>query len=132
CAALVDPEGETVDYGGVGDPYDIRILAAELRLLQQRLAEAPHLSQADQFMVRGQRKTFLLQALPEGYALAAQLPQGISEPSQRAVAVASERLSQEAGFRTGNTDVLRCRELAVEEACGGTHRPEAVSVDGEW
>ena len=33
AAALVDKEGETVDYAGRISPYEIRVAAAELRLV---------------------------------------------------------------------------------------------------
>ena len=33
CAALVDRDGETVDYGGRGSPYEMRVAAAHLRIV---------------------------------------------------------------------------------------------------
>ncbi len=33
AAALVDGEGETVDYAGLLSPYDIKVLAAEWRIV---------------------------------------------------------------------------------------------------
>ncbi len=131
CAALVDAEGETVDYGGRGDPFDIRVVAAELRLLQQRVSEAKHLSPSLQLVIRAKRKSFLLEALPEGYALALQLPRCATGISERALGLAVRRLCEEAGFPVPPTGVASWRSIDVEETPGRSHRPAAVSVGGQ-
>lgn len=128
CAALVDREGETVDYGGRGDPFDIRILAAEWRLVLQYLEGAKHLGQSQQFSVRAQRKSFLVVPLPEGYALVAELARRATGASDRAVNEAFLRLCEEAGFNTSET---QWRRVKVTEERGHSRRPESMSVEGE-
>ncbi len=128
CAALVDREGETVDYGGRGDPFDIRVLAAEWRLVLQYLGEAKHLGDSREFSVRAQRKSFLVVPMPEGYALVVELCRRATGASDRAVSEAVRRLCDEAGFSTGEP---QWRSVQVTEERGHSRRPESVSVEGE-
>ncbi len=130
CAALVDSEGETVDYGGRGDPFDIRVLAAELRLLLERAREGRYLGACDEFIIRASRKSFLLKALPEGYALAVRLPRCAGDVSPRALSLAVDRLCGEAGFAAPPRGAGSWRSIEVEETASPSHRPMAVSIDG--
>lgn len=98
CAALVDREGETVDYAGRGDPFEIRILAAELRLLFSHFEMARLGGGTSEILVRAQKKSFLICALPEGYALVLQLPRRASGVSERPLSLALQKLCAEAGF----------------------------------
>jgi len=130
AAALVDAEGETVDYGGHLAPFDVRVLAAELRLLQQRLGETKLLGGAFELVIRARKKSYLLQVLPEGYALVLELPRCASTVSERALALAVRRLCAEAGFDPPVRFVAGWREIEVEELPGGSHRPTGAVVDG--
>lgn len=132
CAALVDGEGETVDYGGTGDPYDIRVLAAEWRLVLQYSATSPHLNDATDFLVRAQRKSFALEALPEGYALVAELPRRAATVSERALSHTRRLLCEEAGFGTPPGKRAAWNNVTVREDGSRRHRPLEVSLDGQW
>jgi len=130
AAALVDPEGETVDYGGQLAPFDVRVLAAELRLLQQHLGRTRMLESVHEIAIVARRKSFLLNVLPEGYALVLELPRRASRVSERALAVAVRRLCAEAGFAPPHRFSACWREIEVQELPGGSHRPTGAVVDG--
>lgn len=130
AAALVDAEGETVDYGGRLAPFDVRVLAAELRLIQQHLGETKVLGPTFELVVRARKKSFLLQVLPDGYALVLELPRCASAVSDRALALAVRRLCAEAGFEAPRRFTAGWREIEVEELPGGSHRPTGALVDG--
>lgn len=68
AAALVDAEGETVDYAGECEPFEIKVAAAELRLLLQHATPAEG-DAARSIAVRAARRSLLIRALPDGYAL---------------------------------------------------------------
>lgn len=129
CAALVDREGETVDYGGRGDPFDIRIQAAEWRLVLQHLQEARVLGSTHELVVRARRKSFLVAGLPQGYALVVELGRRATGASDRALKDALRRLCEEAGFQIPNE--ARWRRVVVDEERGHTRRPEKIAVEGQ-
>jgi len=129
-AALVDAEGETVDYGGILAPFDVRVLAAELRLLQQHLGEAAVLGSAYELVIRARKKSFLVQVLPDGYALVLELPRRASRVSERALSVCIRRLCAEAGFEPPRRFAGGWREIEVQELPGGSRRPTGAVVDG--
>jgi hypothetical protein len=131
CAALVDAEGETVDYAGRGDPFDIRILAAEWRIILQRVGEAKHLGASWEMVVRARRKSFLVEALPEGYALVMELARRASGASDRALCRARQRLCEEAGFPDVADPRGRWSKVAVEEEPGASRRPVRLTVEKE-
>lgn len=130
CAALVDAEGETVDYGGHGEPFDIRILAAEWRLVLQHSGEAAHLSPLRAFVIRARHKSFHIEALPEGYALVIQLARRSSGASNRALCEARKRLCAEAGFKDEDRSRGGWSQVPVQEATG-IKRPESVRLSGK-
>lgn len=130
AAALVDAEGETVDYGGRLAPFDVRVLAAELRLLQQHLGQTKVLASTLELVIRARKKSYFLQVLPEGYALVLELPRYATTVSERALSLAVRRLCAEAGFEPPSSFVGGYREIDVKELPGGSHRPTGAVVDG--
>jgi hypothetical protein len=131
CAALVDAEGETVDYSGQGDPFDIRILAAEWRLVLQRLFETKLLGQSQEFVVRARHKSFLVEVLPDGYALVVQLGRRATGASNRALCQARRRLCVEAGFQSDNAGRGDWVRVPVEEESPASRRPRAITIEQE-
>lgn len=135
-AALVDAEGETVDYAGVLPPFEIRVAAAEwvVFLAALRGSRIAPLADAEEVLVRAQRKTFVLQVLEDGYALVVQLPRGAFGVSRRAVSQAIRELCTEAGLRAplalGKTETWWRAEVRTDDA--SVRRPNALLVDGEW
>lgn len=98
-AALVDAEGETVDYAGYLDPFEIRVAAAEWRLVLQCASEAKAvLGVVTQLYFRGLNKSYAVYAISDGYALVIQTAHQSLLPSSRAVAEAVRALASEAGL----------------------------------
>jgi hypothetical protein len=99
CAALVDRDGETVDYGGRGIPYEMRVAAAHLRIVFDEALAQPSLRTVRSFVVRASRMSFALYSLPHGYALVLVLSRGAGfRGLGRAVPVCTTRLADEAGW----------------------------------
>lgn len=135
-AALVDAEGETVDYAGVLPPFEIRVVAAEwiVFLASLRASRIALLSAAEEVFVRAQRKTFVLHVLEDGYALVVQLPRGAFGLSRRAVSQAIRELCTEAGLRApvalGKMEMWWRAQVRSDETAA--RRPNALLVDGDW
>jgi hypothetical protein len=99
CAALVDRDGETVDYGGRGSPYEMRVAAAHLRIVFDEALAQPSLHAVRSFVVRASRMSFALYSLPHGYALVLALSRGAGFRGMgRAIPVCTTRLADEAGW----------------------------------
>ncbi len=134
-AALVDQEGETVDYAGVEDPYEIRVTAAELALVLRfvRDSNVPSWPQTTEVIVRARKASFAVASVGDGYAVVMRLPRHAFTLSRRALYEALRELSEEAGIDS----VLRpeaerwCRVQVLTEV-GNPLRPEAVWRAGNW
>jgi len=134
-ASLVDAEGETVDYAGSIEPFDIKVAAAEWRLVLRLLATTRSLwiDETNQLLVRAGTHSFLAVPLTEGYALVAQLERHAFEVSGRALTEAVRELCREAGL-----DMPQCwaneRWIRVEvlTSRADPRRPEAIWRDGRW
>jgi hypothetical protein len=100
AAALVDSQGETVDYTGRGDPFDLRVAAAHLQLVLQGVARFGALGEPRWIVVRGVRKSVAATALPDGYALALLLhARSAFSTSTRALRACMRALAGEAGWK---------------------------------
>lgn len=98
-AALVDSEGETVDYAGVGDPFDLRVAAAHLQILLAGVERVQALGEARWMVIRGARKSIAASVLPDGYVLVLLLrARAAFTISTRALKVCTRALAQEAGW----------------------------------
>ncbi|WP_394824375.1 hypothetical protein [Pendulispora albinea] len=70
AAALVDRDGEAVDYAGNLPPFDIRVAAATWRImLTHVVAMRSIIGTASSMSIRAKRQTAVMHALPDGYAL---------------------------------------------------------------
>ena len=100
AVALVDAEGETVDYTGRGDPFDLRIAAAHIQLVIQDIERFNALGSPRWITVRGRKKSIAATVLPDGYALALLLrPRSAFAISTRALRVCMRALAVEAGWK---------------------------------
>lgn len=100
AATLVDGEGETVDYTGRGDPFDLRVAAAHLQLMLQDIERFNGLGAARWVTVRGRHKSIAATVLPEGYALTLTLrSRSAFALSTRALRVCIRALANEAGWK---------------------------------
>src|SRR3954471_18590326 len=135
AAALVDQEGETVDYAGRISPYEIRVAAAELRLVLAftRTADVPGFSNVNEIRVRTGQRSYAIVGLGDGYAIVLELVRHSCSLPRRALLQATRELEAEAGIesvlRPGGTRWLRIR---VRPSPLDARRPEAVWLDGAW
>jgi hypothetical protein len=137
AAALVDAEGETVDYAGLLTPYEVKVAAAEWRLVLGVVQEAkvPGFRHVAELTVRAGGRTFFISALPDGYAIAMCLPRGSFLVSRRALAQAARELAQEAGLvlplarRLALWASVRIRTV---DAPRRQRRPEAIWLRDAW
>jgi hypothetical protein len=136
AAALVDSEGETVDYAGTLNPFDIKVTAAEWRLVLARLAQSrvPHWAQTHELFVRAQSRSYALIALDAGYAIVLQLFRHCAGLSTRALGEAVQDISREAGLKVPIrfAALERWRRVAVRTASEDDKRPQWVWHAGAW
>jgi hypothetical protein len=127
AAALVDCDGETVDYAGRGSPFDVRVAAAHWRLvLDELIAAAPQLGRARSIVVRGTRRSFLAWALPDAYAIVLLLSRRAGfAASPRALHACERALCREAGWPIA-ADLAAWQPVAVE--CDRRKRPMTVAT----
>lgn len=133
-AALVDREGETVDYAGDVDPYEIRVAAAEWRIVLAVLAESPvpNWAETSQILVRARHRSFAVVSIGDGYAIVAQLPLHSFSISRRALSECVRALCKEAGFELPGGAGGHWTAVAVRTAQRDRWRPQSVWLDGEW
>jgi len=135
AAALVDREGETVDYAGRISPYEIRVAAAELRLVLAFTHEAQvsGFAQVNEIRIRTGRRSYAIFGLGDGYAIVLELPRHSFTVSPRALMQATRELESEAGIesvlRPGGTRWLR---VEVRASASDARRPDSVLLNGGW
>lgn len=135
AAALVDKEGETVDYAGRISPYEIRVAAAELRLVLAftREAQASGFARVNEIRIRTRRRSYAVIALGDGYAIVLELVRHSFSVSPRAVLQATRELESEAGIESvlqpGGT---RWTRVEVRVSTSDARRPDAVWLNGAW
>jgi hypothetical protein len=135
AVALVDAEGETVDYGGFLSPYDTRVAAAELQIVIKLARQTEFSGGVERIMVRSARRTYSLIALSHGYVLVLVLARRRFRLSPRAVAEAVREIELEAGltFAGGGRDRFdRWSYVEVRTVKGNVRRPEAIWLRGGW
>jgi hypothetical protein len=135
AAALVDREGETVDYAGRIAPYEIRVAAAELRLVLAFTQEAQvsGFARVNEIRIRTGRRSYAVFALGDGYAIVLQLLRHSFSVSPRALLQATRELESEAGIesvlRPGGTRWLR---VDVRASSSDARRPDAIWLNDAW
>ena len=136
-AALVDAEGETVDYAGAIDPFDIKVAAAELVVILALLRESKMFGfpETQEIVLRGAKKSYFVQILSDGYALVIQLLPHAFAASHRAVHEAVRELCAEAGLVVPpalRNEHEHWRRIDVRCEPDDPRRPRAVWVGGGW
>lgn len=131
-AALVDADGEAVDYAGRIAPFDIRVAAAEWRIILARLARCNHAVWRDtrQMLIRGESKSFGAVLLPEGYALVLQLLPRCFRVSPRALSEAVREICENAGLGVPEHAAAQWTRVQVNES--EDRRPRSVWVKRKW
>jgi hypothetical protein len=132
-AALVDFEGETVDYAGSIDPFDLKITAAHWLIVLSETAEARALGPIQRITLRAERRAYYVRRLEENYAVVLILhPRAVFAVSERAMAQAIAGLSAEAGWALPR-DTARWFWVEVEsERHGRAVRPRCLKVAGRF
>jgi hypothetical protein len=134
AAALVDVEGETVDYAGENmDPFEVKVAAAEFRIVLMQIESgklSEHGGAPHRLEVRAARRTFVVDALPEGYALLSVLTRsaGVGH-ADRALDTALHDLYREAGWQAP-PELHRWHEVDVKLAIDG--KPRLLRVEIGW
>lgn len=137
AAALVDREGETVDYSGHVDPFDVRVAAAHLRILLQRCEEITFWGTPTMLTVRGTQKTTVMRALPDGYALVVMMRKraGFAR-CERAFQVCERALAHEANWPLPQNERgwvvadVRCDDRGRPVSLVGENKVHSVEVLG--
>jgi hypothetical protein len=130
-AALVDFEGETVDYAGRLDPFELKITAAHWLIVLSETAEAAQLGPIQRLTVRARGRAYYVRRLEENYAVVLILhPRAAFAVSERAMQEAIAGLSAEAGWPLPH-DAARWFWVEVEaEHQGRAVRPKSLKVKG--
>lgn len=136
AAALVDAEGETVDYAGLLEPYEIKVVAAEWRIVLAVVQESrvPGFHNVSSLTVRAKRRSYFIEALTDGYAIALRLPRHSFNVSPRALSQAARDLSREAGLTlpSGRAKVQWARVRVRTPASRLLRRPDAIWLGDDW
>ena len=135
-SALVDHQGETVDYAGALDPYEIKVAAAEWRLVLEVVTRTGVFGwpETAEVIVRARRRSFAVIRLPEGYAIVLQLGARCFSISQRAVSEAARELCAEAGLELPRSlaRVEHWSRVEVKPAPDDPRRPIEIWVGSAW
>lgn len=137
AAALVDGEGETVDYAGLLSPYEIKVAAAEWRIVLAVVKESrlPGFHHVAGLSVRAKGRTFAIEAMPDGYAIALCLPRRSFNISRRALAQATRELAHEAGITLPEARAqAHWARVTVRTPPGSRlyRRPDAIWLRESW
>jgi len=127
-AALVDYEGETVDYAGLIDTFELKIAAAHWQIALREIHESA--SAVRQLTIRTRGRGYLVRQIHPMYTLVLVLHRYAAfAASERALQEADGRLCAEAGF-----DVPAARWFAVDvqTEAHDRSRPVLLRVAQSW
>jgi len=129
AAALVDSDGETIDYAGRIDPFALRLAAAQWRIVFDQAAAGTSVGQVAFVAVCTEQASYLVHALREGHALVVVLANNVDPNWRRPLQVCARALAEEAGWSAnGTNDPERTFPLAI--VSDGEKRPAAIRVAG--
>lgn len=129
AAALVDFEGETVDYAGVLEPFELRVAAAHWQIVLAQLGNS--LGAVRQIIVRTRARSYVVRRLYASYALVVVLYRHAAfAVSRRALQEADARLCAEAGWPL--PDASFWFSLDVETDPSDPARPLRVNAGDGW
>jgi hypothetical protein len=97
-AALVDGDGESVDYTGRVPPFDVKVTAATLRITIDQVRALEHFADIRTVVVRGATRSFVVRILPDDYAVVVLLAKRAGFTTMRALDVCERALLAEAGL----------------------------------
>jgi hypothetical protein len=130
AVALVDFEGETVDYAGRLDTFDLKIAAAHWQIVLAETAETPALGAIRQITLRARGRGYVVRRVDASYAVLIVLHRLASfAVSERALVEVQARLAVEAGWTVPESCWYG---VAVEPEPRDRTRPSKMRVDGSW
>jgi hypothetical protein len=97
-AALVDGDGESVDYTGRAVPFDVKVAAAHFRIVIDETRATAPFQRLHTLVVRGAKKSFVVRVLPDDYAIVVLLGKRAGFSPMRALDVCERSLVAEAGL----------------------------------
>ncbi|WP_394834192.1 hypothetical protein LVJ94_47580 [Pendulispora rubella] len=128
AAALVDQEGESVDYAGSIPPFDIKIAAASWRITLAHLEAVRGIGKAGFISIRTTSQTISLYALPDGYALVVLMrPRVGLAGTARAFSACAYALANEAGWQL-TSEIAPWFPVTVD--CDTRNRPIRIVYGG--
>jgi hypothetical protein len=131
-AALVDSEGETVDYAGYVDPFELKVAAAHWQIVLGEISEAKTLGAIRQLQVRARTRSYVVRQIQSSYAVVVILHRHAGFAiSERALQEADARLSVEAGWEVPR-DQARWFGVDVQTDKNLKRRPARIRVAGAW
>ena len=132
-SALVDAFGETVDFASHLDPFEMKVAAAEMRLLLQLLqtSEVPVWPETSEIVLRAGERSFAAIALPEGYSIVMILPRHTFTVSRRALNEATRDICFEAGMPLPRT-TEHWSSVEVKAGRRRPWKPHSVWLNGAW
>lgn len=131
-AVLVDADGETVDYAGILEPFDLKIAAAHWQIVIAELETLEHFGESRQITVRAKNRGYIVRRLPEGYGLVLVLhARAAFAASERAMDEIEADLAREAGWErpAGSAKWFR---VDVETLAPDHVRPHRMLAAGTW
>jgi hypothetical protein len=132
AAVLVDYDGETVDYAGAVDPFDLKVAAAHWQIVLSEVRGISALGQVRGLVVAARARSYFLRAMHEGYAVMLIVHRSAAfSVSERALQDASARFAREAGWPPP-PDAARWFHVDVEATPTDRTRPAKVRVAGAW
>lgn len=131
-AVLVDSDGETVDYAGILEPFDLKIAAAHWQIVIAELQTLEHFDDPRQITVRARSRGYIVRRLPEGYGLVLVLhARAAFAASERAIDEIEAELCREANWDrpAGSAKWFR---VDVETLEPDHVRPHRMWAAGTW
>jgi hypothetical protein len=126
AAAIVDGEGETVDYAGRIDAFKVRVAAAHLQLVLAQACSPGSPVRPRWIWVRAARSALWVYALPQGYAVAMLLSyRARPDLHSRALSVMEAQMVRESGWALAQA----IRWYPVHVDCDGAGRPARVTYE---
>lgn len=132
AAALVDFEGETVDYAGRLEPFEVKIAAAHWLIVLSETSDLAQVGVIGQITVRTSGAAYHVRRLEEGYAIVMVLrPRAAFAVSERAMLQAVTGIAAEAGWAPPATEVRWFSVEVESEHLGRVVRPKRLVVQGK-
>jgi hypothetical protein len=129
AAALVDCLGETVDYAGAANPFDLRLAAAHWRIVLDEANRQRSFRALKWFAVRAARRSYLIYALPDGYALVVALSRAAGFVGwERALSMCVRALGEEAGWRWVSAPSTAW--FPIDVLSDARRRPCSIRIEG--